>query len=92
VSAETNETYLLELPPTAIGMTFREYASLVLQSGAEEPLIPVGVQRTVGGRVCIFTNPRQGEPGWTLETGDHLLVIAYLPPLPGALPVPREAA
>jgi TRAP transporter TAXI family solute receptor len=91
ISERTNEMYTIEVPLAAIGMPFREYAALVLQSGAEDPLLPVGLQRKIDGRPRILTNPRQGEPGWIIERGDRLLVIAYQPPLAPALPVPNEA-
>jgi TrkA family protein len=91
ISPVTNEMYTLDLPVGAIGMTFREYAAMVLKTYPDEPLVPVGVQRIVAGRARMITNPRRGAPGWLLERGDRLLVMAYLPPLPGALPEPREA-
>lgn len=91
ISADSNEMYTMEIPAEVIGMCFRAYASLVLQSGAEEPLIPVGLQRVTEGRPRMLTNPRKGEPGWIIEEGDRLLVIAYLPPIPGVLPRPKEA-
>jgi len=90
ISPITNEMYTLDLPPGAIGMAFRDYAAMVLQTYPDEPLVPVGVQRIVGGRARMITNPRRGDPGWLLEKSDRLLVMAYLPPLPGALPEPRE--
>jgi len=89
ISAESNEIYTLDLPPSAVGMTFREYAGLVLETDPREPLVPVGVQRTINGKSQMLTNPRHGEPGWVLEEEDRLLVLAYLPPLPNVLPVPR---
>jgi hypothetical protein len=72
-------------------MSFREYASLVLSTTTEEPLIPVGLQRINDGRVKIHTNPLPGQPESLLQRGDHLVVIAYQPPAPGALPVPERA-
>ena len=90
ISAETNEMYTLDLPPGAVGMRFRDYAALILGIDSREPLVPVGIQRTIGGKPQMLTNPRQGEPGWVLEEGDRLLVIAYLPPLPDVLPRPGD--
>ena len=91
VSAESNEMYTLDIPKGAVGMPFREYGALVLQSDMKEPVVPVGLQRMVHGRSTMLTNPRRGEPGWIIEEGDHLLVMAYLPPLPGVLPEPQAA-
>lgn len=91
ISAESNEMYTLDLPPGAVGMPFREYAALILETDSREPLVPVGVQRTINGKSQMLTNPRHGEPGWLLEPGDRLLVLAYLPPLPNVLPMPRAA-
>jgi hypothetical protein len=90
ISADTNEMYTLEIPEEAVGMRFRDYASLVLQLEGVEPLIPVGLQRIIEHRSRMLTNPRQGEPGWIIERGDRLLVIAYLPPIPGILPKSKE--
>ncbi|MBW8879128.1 MAG: hypothetical protein JF614_29655, partial [Acidobacteria bacterium] len=89
ISPVTNEMYTLDLPPGALGMTFRDYAAMVLKTYPDEPLVPVGVQRMIDGRSRMLTNPRRGAPGWVLEAGDRLLVMAYLPPLPGALPIPQ---
>ncbi len=91
ISERTNEMYTLDVPLAAIGMPFREYAALVLRSNTDDPLLPVGLQRKIDGRPRILTNPRQGEPGWIIEAGDRLLVIAYQPPLTPALPVPDGA-
>jgi TRAP transporter TAXI family solute receptor len=91
ISAESNEIYTLDLPPSAVGMPFREYAAMVLETDSREPLVPVGVQRMINGKSQMLTNPRHGEPGWVLEEGDRLLVLAYLPPLPNVLPMPRAA-
>jgi TRAP transporter TAXI family solute receptor len=88
ISQETNEMYTLEVPDGALGMPFRDYAALILRAEVAEPLIPIGLQRTIDGRPRILTNPRPGQPGWTIERGDRLLVIAYQPPLASALPVP----
>ena len=90
ISPVTNEMYTLDLPPGAIGMTFRDYAAMVLGTYPDEPLVPVGVQRMIDGRSRMITNPRRGDPGWILEKGDRLLVMAYLPPLPGVLPEPQQ--
>ncbi|HSS78691.1 MAG TPA: TAXI family TRAP transporter solute-binding subunit [Thermoanaerobaculia bacterium] len=89
ISPITNEMYTLELPPGVVGLTFRDYAAMVLRTYPDEPLVPVGVQRMIDGRSRMLTNPRRGDPGWILEEGDRLLVMAYLPPLPGALPMPE---
>lgn len=88
VSGDTNEVYVRPVPTSAVGMSFREYAGLVLQAHLEEPLIAVGVQRTLNGRLRTFPNPRPGTPGSVLEEGDHLIFLAYEPPPKDALPAP----
>lgn len=92
VSSDTNEVYAHPVPDAAVGMSFREYASLVLRTASEEPLIPVGLQRVTDGRVKIHTNPLPGQPESLLQHGDHLVLIAYQPPTPDALPVPLDRA
>ncbi len=94
VSQDTNEVYLLAAPRSAVGQTFRAYASRLLAAeplrpgpnGETNPVIPVAVGREVDGRQVIFSNPRPGSPGWTLQEGDQLVVVAYQPPGPDDLP------
>jgi TRAP-type uncharacterized transport system substrate-binding protein len=86
VSGDTNEVYVVAPPPSALGASFREYAARVVAGNGRHPVIPVGVQRSQGGRQRIFTNPRPGEPGATLEEGDLLVVVSHEPPDPALLP------
>lgn len=86
VSSETNEVYALPLPASVAGTSFREYALQVLGTDGRKPLIPMGVQRGEGGKRKIYTNPRPGEPGWTLKEGDRLVLLAHEPPMEGDLP------
>lgn len=90
VSGDTNEVYKLPVPASAAGMKFREYAALVLQRDGDEPLIPVGIERTLAGRSRVITNPKDGEA--VLQPGDHLLLIAYGQPAKDALPEPQAPA
>lgn len=81
VSEETNEVYTVAVPESECSRTFRDYAVQVLRACSEEhPLIPVGVRRCQGGRHHIFCNPKPGEPGWQLQPGDELVVLAHEPP------------
>lgn len=91
VSDDTNEVYTQEIPASAVGMPFRDYAAMVIRMRCEEPLIPVGVQRTVDGKTCMLTNPKPGESGDLLEAGDRLVMIAWEPPAREALPVPEQS-
>ncbi|MEM1203008.1 MAG: hypothetical protein AAGN66_07245 [Acidobacteriota bacterium] len=87
VSGDTNEVYVRPIPESAAGLTFREYGGRLMGEGSlEEPLIALGVQRTVNGRPRIFCNPRGDSPGAVLEAGDRLVVLAYEPPAAGVLP------
>ncbi len=78
-----------------MGQTFRAYAADLLAAepsrlgpeGETNPVIPVGLGREVDGKQVIFSNPRPGSPGWILEAGDQLVVVAYEPPGPEDLPV-----
>lgn len=92
VSGDTNEVYTHPIPESAEGLPFREYAAQVLRSNATEPLIPVGVQRLIGGRTTLVTNPQPGTPEGILQRGDRLVLLAYQPPSPGALPHPESPA
>lgn len=92
VSDDTNEVYSLPIPEAAVGLGFREYAAQVVARSSDNPLIPVGVQRTENGRHRMFSNPRPGKPGSTLEQGDELVVVAYEPPVPTDLPQPATPA
>jgi hypothetical protein len=92
VSENTNEVYTHPVPPSAAGMSFRDYAALVLQSEVPEPVIPVGLRRTVDGRVRVYTNPWPGQEGSLLQEDDELLLIAYQPPGREVLPIPELAA
>ncbi|HYG64679.1 MAG TPA: TAXI family TRAP transporter solute-binding subunit, partial [Thermoanaerobaculia bacterium] len=91
ISGDSNEVYTQEIPETAVGMRFREYASLVVGASSATPLIPVGVQRQVNGKPQILTNPQPKTPGDILQPGDRLLLIAYGPPERNALPVPERS-
>jgi TRAP-type uncharacterized transport system substrate-binding protein len=90
VSDDTNEVYTQEIPDSAAGMSFREYAAMILRTGSDRPLIAVGVQRRIDGRPYMLTNPKPGEAGDILQTGDRLLLIAWEPPAPSALPLPGQ--
>ncbi|HEX6201648.1 MAG TPA: TAXI family TRAP transporter solute-binding subunit, partial [Thermoanaerobaculia bacterium] len=78
VSEETNEVYSLAVPPEAAGMTFGDYATLVLARRGEQatPVLPVGISRAAGGRSQVLCNPRAGEAGERLRAGDRLVVLA----------------
>jgi len=89
VSEETNELYVLPVPPQAVGLRFVDYAAQVLTAHPGAPLIPVGVQRRVDGRLRLLCNPRQGGEPSHLQEGDRLLVLAYEPPHAEDLPRPR---
>jgi hypothetical protein len=80
VSADSNEVYALTIPPTAVGLDFREYSARVIQARLPDPLTPVGIQRPVDGRVQILTNPRPGCEESRLREDDRLVVLSYLPP------------
>lgn len=87
VSGDTNEVYTVPIPDEAVGHTFRSFASRVLAGGVPvhgngraNPGIPVGVQRQVDHKWRIFCNPQPETPGWTLERGDQLVLLAYEQP------------
>lgn len=87
VEEATNEVYAERIPPEAAGMSFHEYAAFVLgESAGQSPIIPVGVQRVVAGKIQVFTNPRAGREEAILRRDDKLILIAYGPP--GA-PLPK---
>lgn len=90
VSEDTNEIFTQEIPASAVGLSFRDYAAQVLRTRSDEPLIPVGVQRVMEGKARMLTNPKPGEPGDVLEAGDRLLLIAWEPPARNALPLPEQ--
>ncbi len=90
VSRESNEVYACPVPDAALGMDFREYASLVLLASTQEPLIPVGLQRLTDGRMKIYTNPVPGQAESILQPEDCLVLIGYQPPRPDALPIPER--
>lgn len=87
VDAGTNELYAEPIPASAEGMSFRDYAALVVQK-SKSPVVPVGVHR----KGKVYTNPKDGEPGASLEQGDNLVLIAYGPPEHGALPEPEPSS
>lgn len=80
VTGDTNEIYVLDLPPEAVGRDFRELAAELTARGGDNPIIPVGVQREVDGRLETVGNPRRGEDAGTLAAGDRLVVMAHEPP------------
>lgn len=89
---ESNEVYLVELPPSAVGQTFPEYAAKVFRSDSKQPLIPVGLQRIENGEPVLMTNPKaltkegKESPYFKLRERDKLLVISYDPPTTDELP------
>lgn len=86
VSGDTNEIYTLPIPPDVAGTSFREYAARVIRESASVPLIPIGIQREVDGRLRMCCNPLQEGICATLQEGDRLVVLAYEPPPTDLLP------
>jgi len=80
VTGDTNEIYIRPLPPEAVGRDFRELSAELTAEGGDNPIIPVGVQREVDGRLRTFGNPRSGESAATIAAGDRLVVMAHEPP------------
>lgn len=92
VSGDTSEVYTVPIPEEAVGETFRSLASRILAAevpvrgnGRANPGIPVGVQRQVDHKWRILCNPRPETPGWTLQRGDRLVLLAYEQPESGDL-------
>lgn len=86
VSADTNEAYLQKIPDSADGLEFPSYAALVLGHTADQPIVPIGVQRDYRGTKTLKCNPRPDEDEFRLRKGDSLVVIAYRQPEPGDFP------
>lgn len=80
ISEDSNEVYALPIPASAVGMDFRDYAAKVIRAQLPDPLTPVGIQRSVDGRVQVLTNPRPGCEESRLREDDRLVVLSYLPP------------
>lgn len=81
---ENSEIYAVDIPVSAVGLSFRHYSALVLERCAtDNPIIPIGIHRKTGKRYEVITNPAGR---CNLAAGDRLLVIAYKPPGDGALP------
>lgn len=89
---DTNELYLVEVPASAIGMTFAEYGAKIFQNNSADPVVPVGLQRVEEGEPKLVTNPRpltpegKENPYNRLQEGDRLLVMSYDRPKPKELP------
>jgi len=75
---ETNEVYVVPVPPAFIGKTFRELATALLeQRDAPNPAILIGAKTSQG----VAVNPRPGNVAPFAE-GDEVIVIAFERPDP----------
>jgi TRAP transporter TAXI family solute receptor len=88
---ESNELYLVPIPPSAVGKTFAQYAAKVIENEGRQPLIPVGLQRICDNRPMLVSNPKPTHNGtenpfYRLEDGDRLLVMSYNRPDDSDLP------
>ncbi|HEX2253794.1 MAG TPA: hypothetical protein VHQ65_11055 [Thermoanaerobaculia bacterium] len=86
IGDESNELYVLPIPPAVAGTSFTDYAARMIARQGTQPMIPVGVRRRCQGREVMFCNPRPGTPAHTLEVGDELVVITYDEPKQEDLP------
>jgi hypothetical protein len=87
ISGDNNEAYMIELPQAAEGMSFVEYAQLLLDQHADHAYLLVGVKRPLISGYRLICNPRSGSDLFTLNKGDHLIILSYDPPEPGTLPL-----
>ena len=85
-TADSNEIYSVELPSTAAGKSFRDYAASVIGTAPAAPIIPIGIRRMTDKGPSIVLNPNKEGSASLLCTGDELIVIAYRPPSVSDLP------
>ena len=93
VTGDTNEVYVEPIPDSAVGMTFRDYGTQVLNVESDNPMIPVGVQRRdTDGRSRLFCNPRFDSAVAILQKGDGIVLLAYEPVDTRCLPNPGSGS
>jgi hypothetical protein len=77
----SNEFYFVPVPEELVGRPFREAQLWALDRSQDQPVTPVGIDRSLtGGR--LWLNPAAGEAGLTdedlvLREADRLVVLAY---------------
>jgi TRAP transporter TAXI family solute receptor len=85
--SDSSELYLVQVPESAAGKSFTEYAATVISHSPGTPVLPLGVRRLVAGRHETQCNPQPKSQFATLKEGDQLVLLALNKPLSTDLPV-----